>query len=84
LADLVDKDYEARIGQVRAAWAAFEARCMEKQESVEAEALRLWQQAPDAARAMLTRHCSDLAAEACAAADRLREAIASPAKSQTN
>jgi len=82
LADLVDKDYEARIGPVRTAWAAFEARCLEKQESAEAEALRRWQQAPDAARAMLTRYCSDLAAEACGAADRLREAIAPPAKSR--
>lgn len=84
LAGAVDKDYEARISPVRAAWAAFEARCMQKQESVEAEALRLWQQTPDAARAMLTGYCSDLAAEACAAADRLRETIAPPAKNRTN
>lgn len=71
LQDLVREDYQRRIRVVRPAWADFEQRVFADQAAVEKKALGLWQTDPEAARAHLTRHCADLAAEARREADRL-------------
>lgn len=71
----VDEDYANRSGQVRAAWSDLEQRLLRRQAALEAEAARIWQKDPDAARAHLTRYCAEVAAEACAEADRLAERL---------
>lgn len=73
LAQAADRSYAARIGEVQKTWSSMEKRLAEEQAKVEAEALALWPTDPDAARALLTRFCSDRALEACAEADRLAE-----------
>ena len=69
LQDRVYEDYDERIATVRRTWTAFEQRTFENQSSVEAKALKLWKTDRDAARAYLTQHCADLAAEACRQAE---------------
>ena len=75
----VDEDYARRAPAVQAAWTSLENRLFSKQAAVEAEALRLWSKDPDAARAYLTQYCGDVAAEACAQADRLCDSLQSAA-----
>ena len=53
-----------------------EQRLMQDQTRIEAEAVDLWPTDPDAARALLTRFCSERALEACAEADRLAKTLA--------
>jgi dipeptidase len=77
LAQVVDVSYAARIGTVRKSWSAMEQRLLQEQTRIEAEALALWPTDPDAARALLTRFCSDRAMEACAEADKLTKMFAS-------
>ncbi len=71
LEELVDLDYAGRIRTVRAVWSVFEEGALRRQETIEAEALRIWQTSPDAARSYLTRCCAEMAGEACSQADRL-------------
>ncbi len=73
LAQVVDQSYAERITAVQAIWSAMERRLMQEQAQIEAEALKLWPTDPAAARALLTRFCSQRALEACAEADRLAE-----------
>jgi dipeptidase len=79
LAQVVDQSYAMRIGTVQKLWSAMEQRLMQEQRQVEAEALALWPTRPDAARALLTRFCSDRALDACDEADLLAESLASGA-----
>jgi dipeptidase len=69
LQGIVKKDLKTRLPLVRRAWDALERRALADQPSVEKKALELWKTDPGAARASLSRHCADLAAEA----DRLAE-----------
>lgn len=78
LAQLVDDDYARRWPIVQAAWSALENRAFQKQPSLEAEVLKLWQKSPEEARTRLTRYCADLAAEAGGQADRLCNGFRSP------
>jgi dipeptidase len=80
LARVVDQSYAKRIGPVQKSWSAMEQRLLQEQAKVEAEALALWPTDPAAARALLTRFCSDRALEACADADKLATTLASGAK----
>jgi len=81
LARLVDADYDARVVQVRAVWAAVEQRVLGQQAATEAEAVQLWQKDCDAARAYLTRYCAQLGAEALVEAERLCMAVGQRPKS---
>jgi len=73
LARAVDQSYAVRIGTIRESWSAMEKRLMQEQTRIEAEAVALWPTDRDAARALLTRFCSDRALEACTQADKLAE-----------
>jgi dipeptidase len=73
LAAAVDQAYAVRLATVQQAWSAMEQRLFREQQQIEAQALTLWKTDRDAARALLTRFCSERALEACAAADRLIE-----------
>lgn len=75
LARLIDEDYSRRIAVVQAAWSTLEDRLMEKQPAIEAEALEIWPNSADEARARLTRYCAAVAAEACAQADKLSDEL---------
>lgn len=78
LVSVVDEDYAARAPAVRAAWSAMEEGIRTGQGDVEAKAIEIWRQDPQAALAYLTRYCSDLAAEACRQADELRGELSRP------
>ena len=71
LAKVVDQSYATRIESVQRSWSTLEQRFLDEQARIEAQALALWQTDPDAARALLTRFCSESALQACAEADRL-------------
>ena len=75
LAQVVDQSYAARIGTVQKSWSAMEQRLMQDQTRIEAEAVKLWPTDPAAARALLTRFCSERALEACGEADKLTETL---------
>jgi dipeptidase len=77
LAQVVDQSYAQRIGIIQESWSAMEQRLVQEQTRVEAEALALWPTDPDAARALLTRFCSERALTACAEADRLTKVLVS-------
>ncbi len=64
LQDVVRADYDNRIEVVRPAWTAFEQRIFADQPALERKALELWKTDREAARAYLTRHCAELAAQA--------------------
>ncbi len=71
LQDWVYEDYKTRIPIVRRTWTALEQRTFASQSSVESKAIDLWKADHDAARAYLTQHCAEVAAEACGQAERL-------------
>jgi dipeptidase len=71
LQDAVHEDYPGRIKQVQAVWAEMEKRLFADQKAMEAKAASLWKTDPDAARALLTRHCADRGADACRQAQEL-------------
>lgn len=71
LQDLVNDDFDRRAAIVRPVWATLEERAFRQQPGVEAEALALWADNPQAAREHLTRHCDRIAAEARAEAEKL-------------
>ncbi len=73
LQDEVRRDFPRRLKVVRNAWTDFEERMFADQPQVERKALGLWQSDPDSARAYLTRHCDELAAQARREAARLVE-----------
>jgi len=75
LQDLVREDFDNRIKVVRPAWAAFEQRVFADQAAVEKKVLELWATDQDVARAYLTRHCAELAAEARREAEKLSGAF---------
>lgn len=76
LAQVVDQSYAARIATVQKTWSGMEQRLMHEQAQIEAESLKLWPTDPDAARALLTRFCSERALQGCAEADRLAKTLA--------
>ncbi|MCU0872603.1 MAG: C69 family dipeptidase [Pirellulaceae bacterium] len=76
LAQGVDESYAARIGTVQKTWSAMEHRLLQDQTRIEVEAVAIWPTDPAAARALLTRFCSEWALEACAEADKLTETLA--------
>ena len=61
---MVKQDLKSRLPLVPRDWDALEQQAMAAHPSVEQKALTLWKSEPTAARALLTRHCADLAAEA--------------------
>jgi dipeptidase len=71
LQGLVHADLERRLSVVRAAWDNLEKRSFDNQSNIERDALNLWHDDPDAARALMTRYCADLAADADREAGRL-------------
>ncbi len=73
LQGLVKQDLRTRLPLVRHEWDAFEQRAIAAQTAIEQQALALWKSDPAAARALLTRHCADLAAEADRLAKQLVE-----------
>ncbi|RKY64062.1 MAG: hypothetical protein DRP99_02855 [Candidatus Latescibacterota bacterium] len=75
LQDIVHEDYEARIGPVRKVWEKFEEKVFAGQAEVEEEALRLFSEDPDSARAYLTRYSGSIALKAAELAGRMAEAI---------
>jgi dipeptidase len=76
LAQVVDQSYAARIETVQKTWSAMEQGLLQEQARIESEAEKLWPTNPAAARALLTRFCSQRAVEACAEADRLAKMLA--------
>lgn len=77
LQEIVHRDYEKRIGIVRARWETFENREFREQRTVEERALRLLQTDRSAACAYLTEYCADLALRVCREADKLAERLRS-------
>jgi len=75
LQDAVHRDYQRRIATVGPAWAEFEGRLLDDQQSVEAKALRLWKTDQKAARRYLTGYCAEVAAQACHEARKLTGAL---------
>lgn len=61
---LVDQDYAVRFLGVRKAWSELESQAVKQQATIDAEAQRLWQTDPAAARDYLTRQCAELAEKA--------------------
>lgn len=78
LVRVVDEAPARRAAAVQATWASLEERMFAQQAKIEAEALRLWPKDAAAARAYLTRYCTELATEVCETADRLREGMRQP------
>jgi len=75
LQDIVREDYQTRIQIVRPAWRARERAAFTDQQSVEDEAIKLWNTDQQAARDLLTKYCARLADEACRQADRLADEL---------
>lgn len=75
LVKLVDQDPARRAAVAQAAWATMEERIFAKQAAIEKEALRRWPQDAAAVRTRLTHYCAEWAGEACAQADKLRDAM---------
>ena len=75
LQDVVREDYAVRIERVRPVWAALEHQMFAGQPAFEKETLRLWKTDQKAARAHLTRYCTDLAARAQREAERLATSL---------
>ena len=71
LQDLVNEDYQTSIARVREVWDSFEAKMFTRQSAVEAEALRLFSEDPDAARSYLTNYSKDLALQVVDMTDKL-------------
>ncbi len=71
LQDRVRQDFSPRVKTARRQWAASEQRVFAERAAVEKKALGLWKEDPEAARAYLTQHCADLAAEATRKAQEL-------------
>lgn len=65
-----DADYAGRFPAIQASRTAIENQALAAQAAVEATALRRWTSDPAAAGAQLTRHCADLAQQACAHAEK--------------
>lgn len=77
LVKLVDQDPARRAAVVQAAWTAMEDRIFAQQAAIEKEALQRWAQDAATVRTRLTRYGADLAAQACAQADKLCDALRS-------
>jgi dipeptidase len=75
LQDAVCRDIAGRLPLVQAAWDKLEKRAFENQTRIEARALNEWRRDHDSARALLTRSCAELAAEADQEAARLIQAF---------
>ncbi|MHC4597851.1 MAG: dipeptidase [Planctomycetota bacterium] len=74
LQDFVHQDEASRLGPVKKAWRGFEASLFESQPALEKEALALWKKDEDAAWALLTKKCGELAAKALEEAGNLQRA----------
>jgi len=61
LAKYVDEDYGTRIAVVRKKWEALEQQAFEKQQSFEANVLKIYQTNPAKARELLTSYTGELA-----------------------
>lgn len=74
----VDQDYARRAPSVQSAWLEMEQSAFSSQVDIEAKAVELWQQDPQAACEFLTQYCGRLAVEACRKADAMCGEISRP------